>query len=210
MPRHPRLRHLEPAARDLRWRLYTFGVSLRTGPSVRRFPCASGTLRPSRWSSPFWAIALPLGASSVFARGLLHTAHRPPPPPRAVQRATTRRTPVAAGLTRALRGARLCRDMEPGHIYWNPHVDKANIPTYDYRLSPVLIAGARGRGWKRSSLFLFSITNLHHSLIHVPHSHYSLSSITLIVSLSLAHSRHLFSPLSSLSNSCSRTVLDRR
>lgn len=23
-------------------------------------------------------------------------------------------------------------DMEPGHIYWNPHVDKANIPTYDY------------------------------------------------------------------------------
>jgi len=23
-------------------------------------------------------------------------------------------------------------DMEPGHVYWNPHVDKANIPTYDY------------------------------------------------------------------------------
>ena len=23
-------------------------------------------------------------------------------------------------------------DMDPGHIYWNPHVDKANIPTYDY------------------------------------------------------------------------------
>ena len=23
-------------------------------------------------------------------------------------------------------------DMDPGHIYWNAHVDKANIPTYDY------------------------------------------------------------------------------
>mmetsp|Transcript_48577 Transcript_48577/g.118315 ORF Transcript_48577/g.118315 Transcript_48577/m.118315 type:complete len:375 (+) Transcript_48577:137-1261(+) len=23
-------------------------------------------------------------------------------------------------------------DMDPGHAYWNPHVDKANIPTYDY------------------------------------------------------------------------------
>ena len=23
-------------------------------------------------------------------------------------------------------------DMEPGHVYWNPHVDKANIPTYEY------------------------------------------------------------------------------
>jgi len=23
-------------------------------------------------------------------------------------------------------------DMDPNHVYWNPHVDKANIPTYDY------------------------------------------------------------------------------
>ena len=30
-------------------------------------------------------------------------------------------------------------DMEPGHIYWNPHVDKANIPTYDYSALYVLV-----------------------------------------------------------------------
>uniref|UniRef100_A0A7S1EDK5 Fe2OG dioxygenase domain-containing protein n=2 Tax=Hemiselmis andersenii TaxID=464988 RepID=A0A7S1EDK5_HEMAN len=23
-------------------------------------------------------------------------------------------------------------DVDPNHVYWNPHVDKANIPTYDY------------------------------------------------------------------------------
>mmetsp|Transcript_65654 Transcript_65654/g.155102 ORF Transcript_65654/g.155102 Transcript_65654/m.155102 type:complete len:138 (-) Transcript_65654:17-430(-) len=23
-------------------------------------------------------------------------------------------------------------ELEPGHVYWNAHVDKANIPTYDY------------------------------------------------------------------------------
>ena len=32
--------------------------------------------------------------------------------------------------------------MDPGHIYWNPHVDKANIPTYDY--SALLYLNTRG------------------------------------------------------------------
>lgn len=37
-------------------------------------------------------------------------------------------------------------DMEPGHIYWNPHVDKANIPTYDY--SALLYLNTRGKDFE--------------------------------------------------------------
>ncbi|EKX36100.1 hypothetical protein GUITHDRAFT_146036 [Guillardia theta CCMP2712] len=34
-------------------------------------------------------------------------------------------------------------DVEPGHVYWNPHVDKANIPTYDY--SALLYLNTHGK-----------------------------------------------------------------
>jgi hypothetical protein len=33
-------------------------------------------------------------------------------------------------------------DMDPSHVYWNAHVDKANIPTYDY--SALLYLSTRG------------------------------------------------------------------
>ena len=37
-------------------------------------------------------------------------------------------------------------DMEPGHVYWNPHIDKANIPTYDY--SALLYLNNKGRDFE--------------------------------------------------------------
>lgn len=37
-------------------------------------------------------------------------------------------------------------DMGPGHVYWNPHVDKANIPTYDY--SALLYLNTLGDGFE--------------------------------------------------------------
>ena len=33
-------------------------------------------------------------------------------------------------------------EMEAGHAYWNPHVDKANIATYDY--SAILYLNTHG------------------------------------------------------------------